>query len=307
MSMKGLLEHVRRHVVAYVALFFAISGTALAGSSYITKSETITKGDLVGSAYGAPVIAAHKVTDTKLAHSSLTVSTATGLTGGGSISLGGLRALSVSPSFRLPQSCTSGQVAESNGSGAWSCATVQNGTVTEVDSGTGLDGGSITTTGTLSIDPAYQLPQSCTSGQVPKASGSGSWSCDTPASVTQMMGGSAGNLNTVNANYLAPAGLSTPSATESDVEVGASTVASSANDLSASVSAAPGTGSSWNVLLRANGQNILACSISGTATSCTDPFGPNPIPAGAVVSFEATPVGNTPAAARITFGWTDST
>ena len=44
--------------------------------------------------------------------------------------------------------------------------------MTSVGSGTGLSGGPITSTGTLSIATAYQLPQSCATNQVPKWSGS---------------------------------------------------------------------------------------------------------------------------------------
>ena len=50
--------------------------------------------------------------------------------------------------------------------------------VTQVNSGTGLTGGPITGTGTLAILNAYQLPQSCSSNQVPQWNGS-AWVCAT--------------------------------------------------------------------------------------------------------------------------------
>ena len=50
------------------------------------------------------------------------------------------------------------------------------GSVTSVASGTGLSGGPITTTGTLSIATSYQLPQGCAANQVPKAGVVG-WTC----------------------------------------------------------------------------------------------------------------------------------
>ena len=80
------------------------------------------------------------------------VDSGTGLTGGPITSSG---ALSINPNYRLPQSCTAGQVAKSDGSGAWLCANDQDsgGTVTQVNAGTGLSGGPITSTGTLSVDP----------------------------------------------------------------------------------------------------------------------------------------------------------
>ncbi len=104
------------------------------------------------------------------------VASGTGLSGGPITTSG---TLAVAPGYRLPQSCSANQVANADGSGSWNCATDQNsgGTVTSVDSGTGLTGGPFTTTGTLSIASGYRLPQGCSTTQVPKPDGSGSWSC----------------------------------------------------------------------------------------------------------------------------------
>lgn len=54
------------------------------------------------------------------------------------------------------------------------------GSITSLVAGTGLSGGTITTTGTLSIAASYQLPQSCTNGQVATSNGAGGWTCATP-------------------------------------------------------------------------------------------------------------------------------
>lgn len=249
MFIRRLGGHVRQHAVAYVALFFALSGTALAGTSYITKSEKITKGDLTGSTYGDPVIAAGKVTNKKLQQSSLTVNAGTGLSGGGSIALGG--------------------------------------------------------SGTLSLASGYQLPQSCSSGQVAKSDGSGGWSCGS-ANVSQMMGGSDGTISSLV--DLAPVGLSTPNFTYTNVTAGASAVASTAGNLSVQVSTAPGSGNTWKFSLVFHGAvSSLSCTISGTATSCTDTSDTASIPAGTTASFQADPTVGTPAATRVTFGWTDTT
>jgi hypothetical protein len=51
------------------------------------------------------------------------------------------------------------------------------GTVTNVATGTGLTGGPITAAGTVSLANGYVLPQGCTSGQIPKSDGNGTWSC----------------------------------------------------------------------------------------------------------------------------------
>ena len=80
----------------------------------------------------------------------------------------------------LPVTCGAGSVMKWNGA-AWVCATDNGsgGSVTSVAAGTGLAGSPnpITTAGSLSIAPAYQLPQSCANGQVPKSNGSGGWAC----------------------------------------------------------------------------------------------------------------------------------
>jgi len=104
------------------------------------------------------------------------VDSGTGLTGGPITTAG---TLSIASGYRLPQNCSGNQVAKSNGSNSWSCAADENsgGTVTSVDSGTGLTGGPFTITGTLSIATGYRLPQSCSTTQVAKPDGSGGWSC----------------------------------------------------------------------------------------------------------------------------------
>ena len=72
-----------------------------------------------------------------------------GLSGGGS---------SGTLNLSLLKSCSSGQTLAWNGT-AWACKTVSGtGTVTSVNSGLGLKGGPITTSGTLSIDPTV-VPQ----------------------------------------------------------------------------------------------------------------------------------------------------
>jgi hypothetical protein len=67
----------------------------------------------------------------------------------------------------------------------------QGGAVTSITAGTGLSGGTITSTGTVAIATAYQLPQACTIGQVAQSNGAGSWSCATPASGGTVTGVSA--------------------------------------------------------------------------------------------------------------------
>jgi hypothetical protein len=65
--------------------------------------------------------------------------------------------------------CSSGGLLKWNGS-LWACGSDNN---TSYSAGTGLD---LTGT-TFSVNSGYQLPQSCSSGQVAKSDGSGGWSC----------------------------------------------------------------------------------------------------------------------------------
>ena len=79
------------------------------------------------------------------------------------------------------------------------------GTLTSLVAGTGLTGGTITSTGTIGIAAAYQLPQACTNGQVPASNGAGAWACSTPS-----MGG-GGTVTSVTASApLASSGGAAP-------------------------------------------------------------------------------------------------
>jgi len=65
-----LRGHVRHNVVAYLALFFALSGTALGANAAIKVGDTAT-GDLTGT-YPGPTIAPNKVDSGKVLDNSLT-------------------------------------------------------------------------------------------------------------------------------------------------------------------------------------------------------------------------------------------
>jgi hypothetical protein len=86
----------------------------------------------------------------------------------------------------FPLTCAAGQVMKWDGL-QWACANdalgggAGGGTVTSVAAGTGLQGSPnpITGAGSINLAPAYQLPQACSNGQVPKSNGAGGWVCGT--------------------------------------------------------------------------------------------------------------------------------
>ena len=150
----------------------------------------------------------------------------TAVTPGTGIAVTGTTAptVAVASSYQLPQACTNGQVAKSNGSGGWTCAADANsgGTVTSVTAtaGGGLattPGAGITATGSVGIatggvgtaqlaDVSVTTPKiadggvtaaklasnGCTSGQILKYDGA-NWSCaaDNTATGAFIQGGNA--------------------------------------------------------------------------------------------------------------------
>ena len=139
------------------------------------------------------------------------VATGPGLTGGPITSVG---TINLASTQLLPTTaCANNQIPRWNGS-AWACGSDANsgGTVTSVGSGTGLTGGPVTTSGTLSIATAYQLPQGCANGQVAKSNGSSVWTCasdtssgGTVTSVTAGNGLTGGTITTSGTIAVDPA------------------------------------------------------------------------------------------------------
>jgi hypothetical protein len=64
------------------------------------------------------------------------------------------------------------------------------GTVTSVGAGIGINGGPVTTSGTLSVAPSFRLPQACSNGQFTRFNNTlNIWECVTPAVVTSVATG----------------------------------------------------------------------------------------------------------------------
>ena len=73
--MSGLRRRLSyANVIATLALFLALTGSAAAVGKYLTASDPITAGDLAGSTYGNPVIAGGKVTSAKITDGAITSS-----------------------------------------------------------------------------------------------------------------------------------------------------------------------------------------------------------------------------------------
>jgi hypothetical protein len=60
------------NVIATLALFFALTGGAMAANKYLQATDPITTGDLAGSTYGNPLIAPGKITSSKIADGAIT-------------------------------------------------------------------------------------------------------------------------------------------------------------------------------------------------------------------------------------------
>lgn len=121
-----------------------VSGQTFPGAGTVTSVGSgagLTGGPITTT--GTLSIATGGVTNTMLAHPSLTVTANSPLSGGGAVALGGSTSLGLA-------ACAANQILQFVG-GAWKCSNAATGTVTSVGSGAGLTGGPITSTGTLSI------------------------------------------------------------------------------------------------------------------------------------------------------------
>jgi hypothetical protein len=300
--LRTFTRHVRANAVAYVALFVALSGTAVAA------------GGLARNSVGTAQLKNRAVTGRKVARKTLTgfnIRVRTLGTVPDASHLGHLPASAFQA--RVTGTCTGSRAISAIGArGNVGCTSVGGGggTITQVVAGTDLTGGGRSGKVTLSADEnklQHRVGSSCAAGSaISSISRSGTVSCQSTG-VTQMMGGSAGALPSGTTSFVAPVGLSAPSASESDADVLGSTVQSAAAGLSVRLSVPPGGSTSWRFLLLVNGGTALQCSIADTAATCTDTADRVVVPAGARVAFEAIPTGSPAAGARVMFGWTSTT
>jgi len=128
-----------------------VSGQKFPGAGTITGVTTAAGSGLSGGGTTGTLslkVPAAGITNTMLADSKITLNatTAGGLTVPGAMTLGSTYTIGL-------KACAANQVLQFNGT-AWACASVGTGTVTSVGSGSGLTGGPITGSGSLSIATA---------------------------------------------------------------------------------------------------------------------------------------------------------
>ncbi len=151
---------------------------------------------------------------------------------------------SILGSYQLPQSCNSGQLPQWNGS-VWICTDDSNsgGDITSVMVGTGLTGGGVSGDVTLGLVPSYQLPQTCTNGQLPQWNGS-AWTCASQTAYTAGTGLTlSGGQFRLLSSYQLPQGCG-----NGQISQWNGTVWVCANDSGAAYTAGSGIGISGNVI-----------------------------------------------------------
>jgi hypothetical protein len=294
-----LLNQVRNNAVAYTALFVALSGTAFAAGSAVQKNSVGTA-QLKNRAVTGQKVALHTLTGANIKSSTLgTVPNAA--------HLGHLAPAAFERA--ITGTCGKGSAVHAVAkTGKVICGSA--GTITGVTAATGLTGGGTSGNVTLAVDPTVvqaRVTGSCGAGRAMSfINEQGTIVCHT-TDETQMMGGTgAATLSTTSA-FLAPVGISAPTTTLQNAEIGSADAPSTARHLLVRVATAPGTGNSWTFNFWVNGhqKTSVSCVISGTAQSCHT-NGTVPVPRGAMVALHERGTGVT-TGTTATFGWIDNT
>jgi trimeric autotransporter adhesin len=187
--------HIRTNVVVGATLVFTLTG----GTAYaLNGSNTVFSDDIANGQVKNADLAISAVNSAKIRDGGVT---------GADVADNSLKGADVrEPTLdftvlqrRIATACPPGKAIRAvTAAGDVTCQN-SSGSVTSVDSGTGLTGGPITTSGALSIASAFRLPQDCANGEIPKSDGSGSWQCgtdqDSPGTDWHV-GGNAGTTGT---------------------------------------------------------------------------------------------------------------
>lgn len=270
--------HVQGNVVAYLALFIALGGTAVASSL-----------KLAANSVGTAQLKRGAVTGAKVAKNTLT---------GANIQLSTLGTVPSAQNAVTADSATNAQ----NAATAQTAASAQTATnaqnATQASNAAELGG----------LAPASfqsRVSGACSSGSaIASVNASGTVGCQS-TNVTQMLGGVSLVGGTGTTHYLAAEGLTESPAPQSETDgVGASAMAGTAANLDVGFFEFETFSITFTLDVN-DGATALTCTIPPGGTTCKDTTDTAPIPAGALVDLAVQ--GGFNNNTQIAFGWTDTT
>jgi hypothetical protein len=265
--LERISTHVRGNAVGYLALFVALSGTAVASSLKLSANSV-----------GTAQLKNGAVTGKKVAKNTLT---------GANIKASTLGTV---PSATRAASATNTANA-TNAQNAAHATNAQNATNAAELGGQAPDSFQTRVSGT------------CGSGSaISSITAAGGVACQS-TSVTQMMGGTKALAPTPTAQHLAAEGLTSTPGALTDASVGTSALAGTAGNLDVGIFTLQSNATTFTLDVN-GGATAVSCTIPLNGGTCSDSTHAASIPAGALVDIAVT--GSGPAT-QITFGWTDTT
>jgi hypothetical protein len=269
--------HARGNAVAYLALFVALSGTAVASSL-----------KLAANSVGTVQLKNRAVTGRKVAKGTLT---------GANINASTLGTVPTATSAANANNANNATNA-ANANNATNAANANNAT-TATNAANAMQLG-----GEPPASFQARVSGACPPGlAIASIAATGTVICH--GGRTQMMGGIAQVTPTAGAHYLAAEGLTpTPAPTTEIDGVGASALPGNAGNLLVSVLSLQAVPVTFTLDVN-DAPTTLSCTVEAMAGSCTDTTHTVSIPPGALVDLSVTGAGAT--ATQVSFGWTDGT